>query len=98
MFPESAAASRPRSYTRERWPAGSTEGEAQLASAQRGAVGARSRSQEAGELRPRRHVELSEHLAEVIIDGARADEQLRGDFAVRRSGCGEVRHPRFLGR
>jgi hypothetical protein len=54
--------------------------------------------QTAGELSPRRDVELAEHLAEVIVDGVRADEQLCGDVAVRRPGRGEVRYPRFLRR
>jgi hypothetical protein len=49
-------------------------------------------------LRPRRYVELAEHLAEVIVDGARADEQLLGDLTVRRSGRREVGYPRFLTR
>ena len=35
------------------------------------------------ELRPRLHAELAEHLAQVVLDGAGADEQLRGDLAVR---------------
>ena len=34
------------------------------------------------ELRARLHAELAEHLAQVVLDRARADEQLRGDLPV----------------
>jgi hypothetical protein len=37
----------------------------------------------AGELGARGHAELSEDLAQVVLDGARADEQLSSDIAVR---------------
>src|SRR6476620_3531538 len=37
----------------------------------------------ARELCPRLHIELPEDLAEVVFDGARADEELRGDLDVR---------------
>src|SRR5690349_1860447 len=93
----SAAAQIRAEFTRIRYAGTSSTRGSSLASSQRGAA-TRFRSKAAGELRPRRHVELAEHLAEVIVDGARADEQLRGDFAVRRSGRGEVRYPRFLRR
>src|SRR4051794_23121122 len=36
----------------------------------------------ASELRPRLHIELPEDLAQVVFDGARADEELRGDLDV----------------
>src|SRR3954464_15098544 len=38
--------------------------------------------QPARKLGPGLHVELAERLAEVVLDGARADEQLSGDLAV----------------
>src|SRR5438552_10656581 len=37
----------------------------------------------ARELGSRLHVELPERLPQVILDGARADEELRGDLPVR---------------
>jgi hypothetical protein len=46
----------------------------------------------------RGHVELAEHFAEVIIDGARADEQLRGDLRVGRAAGRQRRDLGFLRR
>jgi hypothetical protein len=34
--------------------------------------------------------ELAEDLAEVVLDGARADEQLRGDLLIGRALCDEL--------
>jgi hypothetical protein len=42
-----------------------------------------SLSQPLRQLRSRCHVQLSERLAQVVFHGARADEELRGDLAVR---------------
>src|SRR6478752_5171144 len=42
-----------------------------------------SASQAIRELRPRPDPELPEHLAQVVLDRAWADEELRGDFAIR---------------
>src|ERR1700721_324163 len=44
------------------------------------------------------HVEFAKHFAEVIVDGARADEQLGGSFRVGRAAGGQRRDPGFLGR
>src|SRR5690349_20713656 len=93
----SAAAQIRAEFTRIRYAGTSSTRGSSLASSQRGAA-TRFRSKAAGELRPRRHVELAEHLAEVIVDGARANEQLHGELAVRCSGRCEVSHPRFLTR
>ncbi len=41
--------------------------------------------------------ELAERLAEVVVDVAGADEQLRGDFLVGRTVCREMGDLRFLG-
>src|SRR4051794_5014715 len=46
------------------------------------------------ELCPRLHGKLPEHLAQVVLDGARADEELRGDLSVRpslRDEAGDLR-------
>ena len=41
--------------------------------------------------------ELAKRLAEVVVDGARADEQLRGDLLVSQTVCREIRDLCFLG-
>jgi hypothetical protein len=50
----------------------------------------------AGELSPGADAELPEHFAEVVVDGAEADEQLAGDVVVGRAGGGQVRDGAFL--
>jgi hypothetical protein len=37
------------------------------------------------QLRPRLHSQFAERFVQVVLDGARADEQLRGDLSVRAS-------------
>src|SRR5262245_17206028 len=44
----------------------------------------------------RAHAELREHLAQVVLDGARAEEQPAGDVAVRRALGGEARDLQLL--
>src|SRR5882724_11021781 len=48
------------------------------------------------EIRAGANTHLSEHLVQVILDGTRADEQLPGDFRVRRTFRDEPRDARFL--
>src|SRR5580704_4188194 len=42
-------------------------------------------------------VELRKHLAQVVLDGARADEHARPDLRVGEAVTGELRDPRLLG-
>src|SRR5438309_11635174 len=58
----------------------------------------RSLSQFLRELRSRGHVELPERLAQVVFDGARADEEWGGDLAVRVAIGRETRDLRLLRR
>ena len=44
-----------------------------------------------GELRVRLHAELTKRLAQVVLDGALSDEQLRRDLSVGRSLRGKAR-------
>src|SRR5215475_6401943 len=55
------------------------------------------RRHDAAKLSPRRHAELREHLAEVVLDGPRADEQLAADLRVRVTSSGQPRDARLLG-
>ena len=55
-------------------------------------------SQLVRELRARLHVELAERLAQVVLDRARADEELRGDLAVGVALRREARDLRLLRR
>ena len=50
------------------------------------------------ELRARSHSQLAERLAQVVLDRARADEQLRGDLSVGMSLRDEAGDLRFLRR
>ena len=50
------------------------------------------------ELAARADVELGEDLAQVVLDGARADEQLRADLGVRAAVAGEPGDLRLLRR
>src|SRR5947208_1959305 len=52
----------------------------------------------AGQVAARGHVELSEHFAEVVVDGAGADEQFRGDLRVGGSAGCQRRDLDLLGR
>src|SRR5437763_3303429 len=61
-----------------------------------GAVGAAT-IERAAELLAGADVELGEHLAQVVLDSARADEQLGADLRVRLSLRGEPRDLRLLG-
>jgi hypothetical protein len=61
-----------------------------------GAVGAAT-AERAAELLAGANVELGEHLAQVVLDSARADEQLGADLRVRLSLGGEPRDLRLLG-
>src|SRR5438105_10483369 len=51
-----------------------------------------------GELGARLHAELPEHLAEVVLDGVRADEQLGGDLPIGLSLRDQAGDLGFLGR
>src|SRR5207253_11067936 len=68
------------------------------ASAPPGCLIRRSLSQFLRELRSRGHVQLPERLAQVVFDGARADEELGGDLAVRVAIGRETRDLRLLRR
>src|SRR6478672_12701110 len=50
------------------------------------------------ELRPRLRAQLAERLAQVVLDGARADEQLSGDLPIGVSVRRKARDLRLLGR
>src|SRR4029077_17379077 len=50
----------------------------------------------ARELGARLHVELPEHLPQVVFDGARTDEPLGGDLSVGVPLCDEARDLRLL--
>src|ERR1700684_629911 len=52
----------------------------------------------AGQVTARRHVELAKHLAEVVVHGAGADKQLRGDLRVGRTPGRQRRDLHLLGR
>ena len=52
--------------------------------------------QPAGELRARLDAELAEHLVEVVLDSARADEQSSCDLSVRLPLGGKARDLRLL--
>jgi len=62
------------------------------------APGLRRTSQAVRQLRPRLDVELAEHLVQVVLDRARADEELSGDLPVAVPLRGEVGNLRFLRR
>src|SRR5262245_27402334 len=53
-------------------------------------------SQRVAELSSRADVELREHLSQVPLDGARADEHLRADLRVRVTVSSKTRAVRFL--
>src|SRR5882724_996638 len=57
---------------------------------------ARRLRQAAGELGARPHAELAERLAQVVLDRARADEELRGDLPVGASLRCKTRDLRLL--
>src|SRR5437763_14660216 len=61
-----------------------------------GAVGAAT-IERAAELLAGADVELGDHLAQVVLDSARAGEQLGADLRVRWSLRGEPRDPRLAG-
>jgi hypothetical protein len=48
------------------------------------------------ELAARGDVELAEHLAQVVLDGAGADEQPRADLRIRQTVAGQLRDLRLL--
>jgi len=52
----------------------------------------------ADKLGARLHVELAEHLSEVVFDGARTDEELCGDVSIRVSVRREARDLSLLRR
>src|SRR5262249_24858764 len=49
------------------------------------------------ELGPRCHAELSEYLAQVVVDASGTEEQLLGDLYVGRTASGHFRDAGFLG-
>src|SRR5215207_5991797 len=53
-------------------------------------------SQGGAELSPGREPELGEHLAEVVLDGSRADEELAADLRVGSPICGQPGYLCFL--
>src|SRR6187200_3289083 len=54
--------------------------------------------QRAAQLLARADLELGEDLAQVVLDGARADEQLRADLRIRLPVAGHAGDLRLLGR
>jgi hypothetical protein len=52
--------------------------------------GGRTAGQDAAQLVARADLELDEHLAQVVLDGARADEQPGADLLVREPVAGEL--------
>src|SRR5207302_3637444 len=58
----------------------------------------RCAAQRAARPRPTGSTELAERLAQVVLDGARADEQLSRDFAIRVSFRRQARDLRLMRR